>query len=393
MRCGRTPSGNVPPRTKLRANIWHRTGFVLPFSKRYLPGAVFELADIGYPAFRVLVKEGAVIRFPIFAMCFLMLARTGFCDVVELLNGDRITGTIESLVGNKLALSTTYAGRVFLDWRQVRTITTNDEYEVDLVGGQTITGEIIPSQPGEYRIGSAQGATTLATEIKGIRTPPETQMGFLSGWTAAADLGYSTTRGNSRATQWTIQLQPRRRTKQDSLKADLQSFRSTGNGDATNTQSLEARYDRFMSPRTFFFLVGKAEHDQRESLLLRLREGAGLGYRMTAGTKTQISALMGFTVVQERFKGLDYNMGGEGLFGYELETRAISQLQITSKGQILPSYADLGRFRSEWDSGVRVPFRAGFNFGIRLFHRYDSEPPAGARKSDYGLLSTIGATF
>jgi hypothetical protein len=326
-------------------------------------------------------------------MCFLMLGGTGVCDVVMLANGDRVTGTVENLTAGKLAFSTPYAGRVFIDWKQVRSITTSGEYEVDLVGGQTITGAIVPSQPGEYQIGARRGPTTLATEIQGIRVPPDIHMGLFSGWNATADLGYSTTRGNSRATQWTFQLQPRRRTAHDSVKADLQSFRSTASSDSANTQSLEARYDRFVSPRTFFFLVGKGEHDQRESLLLRLREGTGIGFRIRAGSKTQISALTGFNVVQERFKGFDYHLGGEGLFGYELETRVLSQFQITSKGQILPSYADLGRFRSEWDSGIRVPFRAGMNFGIRLFHRYDSAPPAGARKSDYGLLSTIGATF
>jgi hypothetical protein len=158
-------------------------------------------------------------------------------------------------------------------------------------------------------------------------------------------------------------------------------------------QSLETRYDRFVSPRTFFFTVGKGEHDEREALQLRLREGVGIGFRVRAGAKTQISTLTGFTVTQERFKGLAYHYGGEGLFGYELETRRFGVLQITSKGQILPSFVDLGRFRSEWDSGVRVPFRVGMNFGVRLFHRYDSAPPAGALKSDYGLLSTIGVTF
>src|SRR5262245_38301363 len=122
-------------------------------------------------------------------MWFLVLGGIGLCDVVELTNGDRLTGTVESLSGGKLALTTPYAGKVVIDWKQVRSVTTKSEYEVDLIGGQTLTGAITPAQPGQYQIGTGRGPTTLATEIQSIRVPLDTHMGLLSGWKAAADLG------------------------------------------------------------------------------------------------------------------------------------------------------------------------------------------------------------
>ena len=113
---------------------------------------------------------------------------------------------------------------------------------------------------------------------------------------------------------------------------------------------------------------------------------------MKLGATTQLSTLTGFSFVQEHFSGQNYTYSGEGLFGYEFETRAIRPFQITSKAQFLPN-VNLGRVRSEWDTAIRVPFARHINAGVRLFHRFDSEPAAGARKADYGLISTIGTTF
>lgn len=333
------------------------------------------------------------MRFLLVPLFLLLFSAAGLCDVVELTNGDRLTGVLKSLAGGRLAFDTPYAGQLSIDWKQVRSVETTGEYEVDLMSGQTVIGAIVPVQAGEYRIGALRGPTALAGEIAGIRTPPESQDGFLSNWQATADLGYTTTRGNDHTTQLAFQFQPQRRQARDSLKADLQSLRSLTGGSGTNTHSLETRYDRFVSGRLFFFIVGKGEHNQQESLQLRTREGGGVGLRFRAGGGTQLSTLTGVTFVQERFKREDYQFSGEGLLGYEFETRAFTPLRITSKGQILPSFAEPGRFRSEWDTGIRVPFAGGTTFGVRLFHRFNSNPTAGARKADYGLISTIGVTF
>lgn len=335
-----------------------------------------------------------MIRFLVSTLCFIALTQTGICDVIELENGDRVTGTLSNLTSGRLAFQTQYAGQIYIDWKQVRSIQTNSQYEVDLMNGQTITGAILPVQPGEYRIGFDQGPTTFASEIMAIRTPPEVHGGFFSDWHATTDLGYTTTRGNTHTTQLALQFQPQRRSVRDAIKLDIQALSGLADGGNTNRQSLETRYDRFVSPRLFYFLVGKGEHDRLEALQLRLRQGTGLGVRWRFGSSTQLSTLSGFSFVEEHFSGQEFNQNAEGLFGYEFETRAIQPFQITSKAQILPNFANLGRFRSEWDTAIRVPFARRVNFGVRLFHRYDSEPPAGvARKADYGLISTVGTTF
>src|SRR5262249_12368962 len=184
-----------------------------------------------------------------------------------------------------------------------------------------------------------------------------------------------------------------RRTMRDAIKLDIQALSGIADEGNTNRQSVEPQYDRFVSPHLFYFIVGKGEHDHLTSLQLRLHQGTGLGVRIKLGATTQLSTLTGFSLVEEHFSGQNYNYSTEGLFGYEFETRVIRPLQITSKAQFLPNFSNLGRFRSEWDTAIRVPFARHVNAGVRLFHRFDTQPAAGARKADYGLISTIGTTF
>jgi hypothetical protein len=60
-------------------------------------------------------------------LCFIALTQTAMCDVVEVLNGDRVTGTLNNLTSGRLTFDTPYAGQIYIDWKQVRGIETTFE--------------------------------------------------------------------------------------------------------------------------------------------------------------------------------------------------------------------------------------------------------------------------
>ena len=79
-----------------------------------------------------------------------MLSRTLLClavfsastpllaDTVWLKNGDRLTGKIKVFDGGKLLIQTTYAGSIPVDWKQVKTLESDQEL---LVKQDAYTGE------------------------------------------------------------------------------------------------------------------------------------------------------------------------------------------------------------------------------------------------------------
>jgi len=319
-----------------------------------------------------------------------------FGDTLELRNGDRLTGSVESLSSGRLTLATKYAGEIKIMWTEVRHLSSSRELEIQFFSGRSLRGTVAPSSNGKLVIHSVSDEAAYPSEIVAIRIPSaqEEEVGILQRWHGTVDVGYTRTRGNSEATQLSFQLQPERRTAKDTIKLDLQALHSVADQTVSaSTQSLESRYDRFLSPRGFVFGLGGAERDQREKLNLRTRQGAGFGFRLQPRQHTQLAVFGGSNFLQEDFKGKPLILAGEGLAGIEIRTHMIRPAQIAMKSQMLPNLTTPGRYRFEWDTSIRVPLAGVFNMGLRSFYRFDSKPPADVKKADYGLVSTIGLTF
>jgi hypothetical protein len=61
---------------------------------------------------------------------------------------------------------------------------------------------------------------------------------------------------------------------------------------------------------------------------------------------------------------------------------------------LLPSLTKSGRYRSEGDLHAKYEFVDDLYFELRLWGSFDSDPPtAGATKSDYGLVTSLGYSF
>ena len=70
---------------------------------------------------------------------FLLLAFEAQADLLVLDNGDRITGRLDSISGGKAIFDTSYAGRIWVEMTNVRTLETEEAYAVR-VGDQVVAG-------------------------------------------------------------------------------------------------------------------------------------------------------------------------------------------------------------------------------------------------------------
>ena len=158
-------------------------------------------------------------------------------------------------------------------------------------------------------------------------------------------------------------------------------------------QSVQGRYDRFLSSRIFFFVNGLVETDERETLDLRTSEGGGFGIEFMLDSATQLSVLGGMTFLQENFQGLDRTFNAEAIAGVEWKTERFEPFVIGTISQLLPILGE-GRFRFRWSANIRIPLFAGFSMGLQMFDNFDSEPPQiDVKKNDFGVVSTVGYTF
>ena len=328
-----------------------------------------------------------------------------WADHVELNNGDRLTGDIKNLSSGQLNFETHYAGPLQIQWAHVKSLSTSEPFLVQLANGKSSHGLISSSDPGLLNIGSSVSVSTkeivsIQKEVATLSAP-----GLFQNWTGSIDGGYNFNRGNTDIENLAISFQPERETDTDRIRVRARSFYSVQNRAylpgvgiseiriSSNMQMGQARYDRFMGSKSFIFALGRVEKDERERLNLRTSQGGGFGMEFRPSSQTYVSLFGGLTFLQEDFENIEKKFSAEGLAGIEFETDRFAPFIISSKGQLLPGFSE-DRYRLEWDLSIRIPLFAGFNLGMEMFENFDSNPPReNVRKSDFGLISTIGLTF
>lgn len=317
-------------------------------------------------------------------------------DVVELKNGDRLSGRIEGLSKGKLTFSTDYAGKIQIDWKKVAKLSSEERMVAEFASGRSAVGVITSRRNGTAYVAAEQPQSVDLAEIVSIRQDPTLaeKRSLLHEWRGSVDFGYSVTAGNTEVKNFSLNFTPERRTEADRIQLKLQSLYSVQDGVAGRSlYKSSIRYDRYLGPQAFVFAIGLMEKDERKSLALRASEGGGFGVRLRPNVKTRMSFYGGATFLQEDFETTSRNLGGEALAGLEIETRSFSPFVVTAKNQILPSLGE-GRYRVEWDAHVRVPLFSGLTLGLQLFDYFDSDPPKSRiKRNDFGVLSTLGLTF
>ena len=127
------------------------------------------------------------------AVLVLSLALSVRGDEVLFNNGDRLTGTIGSLDGGKLTISTKVAGEVKVDLADVKTFSTDQPIEVHLKDGTVIHQKVASADPGSFALaagGALQPQKVQIVQVDKVNPPPVK-------WTGSLTAGGLVTRGNS----------------------------------------------------------------------------------------------------------------------------------------------------------------------------------------------------
>lgn len=69
------------------------------------------------------------------------------------------------------------------------------------------------------------------------------------------------------------------------------------------------------------------------------------------------------------------------------------KVDITSNLFAIPSITDWGRIRLEFSIKLRWEIFRDFYWSASAFDSFDSRPPEGTEKNDFGVVTAIGYTF
>ena len=329
-------------------------------------------------------------------MCLPLAAQSAKTDVVVLINGNDVTGEIKSLEFGELRYSTDSMGTVSIEWEEVVALQSDQALQVEVASGTRYFGNLVPaSNAGMIAVG--RGGNIEELDISHIVriTPIETDEKIWQRLEGSVKFGFDSDKASA-VTSGYLNGNVRYRARTYLLGLDISSsFTDQPGAETTQNQNIGFNYQRFRANRWFTDWSASVEKNDGQGIENRLAVGGGLGKYLIQSNNNQFSLLGGLVATREKFIGTEpdtTNAEGNIQVKY-LHRRNEPSSDISFTTDIYPLLEDLSSFRSNSKLTVRKEFIDDLFFDLSVYYTYLSDPPAGAEKDDYGVITSIGYSF
>jgi putative salt-induced outer membrane protein YdiY len=344
------------------------------------------------------------MRRAVLVLCFVFAGRAWAGEIV-LKNGDRLTGRIIRMDKATIEFETELFGKVSLPWNAVVKIQSDTPLYVGIAENQYVVGKIalrddrveIRSRTGDavaYRKDAIHAMRTEDEQRAFLSKPRPKTPGLFDLWGGSLDAAISATRGNSESETLNFGLRAARVSPRDKAGFYFISiFSDSGRGTArfANTWRGGSRYDVNIGKRFFTFGFTDIEHDQFQSLDLRLVGGGGLGLNVVKHPKMTFQVFSGGSANHESFHNSVERQSREFVLGNDFTRQVNRNVSVAETLIVYPNLSSRGQYRVNFDSSIVTRLNNWLGWQVTLSSRYVSNPAAGRKNND--LLMTTGIRF
>jgi putative salt-induced outer membrane protein YdiY len=333
-----------------------------------------------------------VCRVVFFSLTALLLAvAPAFADVLQLMNGDRITGQVVSLAGGTLVFKTA-GGDINIPWNQITSIESTATLQVTIAGRpgkQTITGMTMGT-PGQLVL--TPGGQVALADVTDLG-PLEKTLTITGG----ANAGILNSGGNTDS--FSLHLDG-----DIAVRQNLNRYTATALVNRVQDRLLDLytarnwstafNYDRFLSKRLFVNANAIYTNDEFRDLDLRSAYGVGLGYQVFDTPTVKLTANAGLGWVKENFIVADDND-----YTAARESASLDIFAIPHRVEFFHKHD--GYFGLKGDdnlfirthNGVRLTVIKNFVTTVQWDVDYDASPSPGLKATDTTFALTFGYRF
>jgi hypothetical protein len=318
-------------------------------------------------------------------------------DIIELRNGDRVTGEIKKLDRGQLSLSTNSMGTIGIEWKDIERVTSKELYVIELEDGSRIDGRLGATLDGGQLV-VTYGADARVVQMDDVIwiDPLKIDGSRFKRWDGSISAGVDATKANNDSSL-SMAFSARRRA--EAFRIDLDSSVYSRSQDGTE-DSLRANfggaYRRLLPERWFWAAVANAERNDELGIDLRTLAGGGFGRYLVQTGRSLWSVTGGTVLVNEQRAGNESSETNvEGFFStaFEFFTYDTPKTSLTTILSVFPSITDAGRVRGNLDITLRRELVKDLFFDLSFYQSYDSEPPDEGQSSDYGIVTSLGYSF
>jgi putative salt-induced outer membrane protein YdiY len=312
-------------------------------------------------------------------------------DVVITAAGDRLAGEIIRVDKDVLTFSTGYSDADFkIEWDKVASLESGRQFVVETFDGRRLSGSLKPDPNVKGAILVAATSVPLAQ----VSTVQPFERRFWSRFESGLDFGYSMTRTNS-AKQLSLgsNLSYRDASYHDVL---LVNVFSSSQDDAPDTQRWDVGNDfrRFLGRRWYVNTTQDFLNSEEQGLDLRTTIGGGGGRYLTRTASQHLAVGGGIAWTNEHYT--DATPPKDSADAYvttEFMTEKLKVTDLITRFSYYPSLTIDNRYRLAYRFDLDFNLPGDWYFRIGFFDNYDSKPPQGFSRNDYGWSNAFGFKF
>ena len=323
-------------------------------------------------------------------------SREIFADKVYLKNGDRITGDIKELDRGKLRIKTATMDTVYLNWLDVESIDSTTYLRIAKTDGSFRYGRVQKSDLTQNLsiLDNGQIFEVPALEITSMK-PIRVDQSFwhrIEG-DASAGVDYKKATGILLVN---VASNLRLREEKYELGFGFNWNETLRNEDNDSSRAdLSGDYSRNLRNRWFWKASAGLERNQELGINLRtiVAGSAGKYFIQTPTMRFEINA--GLAASWEDLTDDTTRQSLEGLIrsSFDLFQLNIPMTRLSASINIFPGITESDRIRVNTNITLRNEIVRDFFWDLSFYSNYDNQPADGAEKEDYGIVTSLGASF
>ena len=323
----------------------------------------------------------------------LLLSPLATADVVLLKNGDRMSGTVDSVAGGNVLLITEYAGSVAIAVDAIAEVTTEGAFDIS-IGDSDFSGQFAVVDGAQVVVAEGQSQPVALADVTRAGQNNLGIVSFARDWKSRVDLAAQVSNGNTDTQNFSVLAESS--LKQDNVEhlLTLLVLNEEAEGIKTKEQlDLDYLYKRFVSEK--WYASGNFEYfeDPIKDVDRRITLGAGMGYQFWDDSFGAFSSDLGVSYVNEDIGGetsnnpalrwgLDYK---RFFFDKRMEAfhrQSVLYIPDSDRGEVIES-----------STGVRYALNSRIDATARIDVNHETKPAPGNSKTDVIYNVGVGVKF
>lgn len=334
--------------------------------------------------------ESMMLKLVLMGLAWACLAWAGD-DVVVTTTGDRLVGEIKRLERDVLVFETDYSDADFrIKWEKVASIESKRSYLVETFEGRRLTGAIqMEPKTKQAEVG---GAAVALREVAAVQ-PFERSFG--SRFDAGFDIGFSMTKANG-ARQLSAGGNLVYRDERNYVGMSANALSNTrSQAPRTRRWEVGTEYKRLLGPNWYASATNDLLSSDEQNLRLRTTLGAGAGRYFLRSRQQYLGLGAGLAWTNESYRdpALPRRDSAEGFAGAEFKTERLKVFDVLMRGTVFPSLTIAGRLRANFRTDLDFNLPGDWYLRTGYYNNFDSKPPAGLARNDYGWSNSFGFKF